>query len=237
MTILFTLCSAIVGFFLAFGSMVLIHTPGKKTQLWGRRFPPIPKVDRARMAGSAGWLLLVLLLVFEAFYWADALSWFRLTMVDILIPLLGFIIGFLVAMLIIRPEPWMEEVISRAQNTLSLSDLPILQEADARIAEAKTILLNCDGIFFFDGQDYPFFTASFIDYKLGNLQEQDQLKLLGYYFRQKYPGEFRYSAKVDATYSQRLQVTTVAGMYTSVSSTGTPVASEVKQITLKRISK
>lgn len=235
MTFLLTICTFISVFFASFGTIVLIHTPGKNTELWGRKFSPISKISFIRFAGIAGWILFFVFIVVDAIILGDGLFWGTISTADWLLPILGVIIGFLTALLVIRPEPWMEKVISDSQNTLSLSELSILQDVDSRIAEASTIVLNNNGIFLFDRQDYNFFTAQFADYKLGDLQNQDQMKLLGCFFRQKYAGQFKYSAKVDTTYINSVRVTTVGGAYTSVSSSATPVSAEIKQIAFKRI--
>lgn len=229
-------CAFISVFFASFGTIVLIHTPGENTELWGRRFPAIPKVKLIRFAGIAGWILLFLALTwYYAFYLTDKIWWDSVSTGEWLFPMLGVVAGFLTALLIFRPEPWMEQAIAHSKTALSLSELSILQEADKHIDKTKTIVLNSDGILLFDGQDYNFFTARFADYKLGNLQNQEQMKMLGYYFRQKYSGIFKYSAKVDATYLSGVSVSSIGGTYTSVSSTTMPISAEIKQIAFKRI--
>lgn len=235
MTFLSTACAFVGTFFAAFGTIVLIHTPGENTELWGRKFPAIPKIKYVRIAGIAGWILLLLVLMWYYPFYLTGKIWDGVSTGEWLFPVLGVVAGFFTALLIIRPEPWMEQTIAHSKTALSLSELSILQEVDRHTTEAKTIVLNSDGIFLFDGQGYNFFAARFSDYKLGDLQNQEQMKLLGYYFRQKYFGIFQYSAKVDATYLSGVYVSSIGGTYTSVSSTTTPISAEVKQIAFKRI--
>lgn len=184
-------------FYAGFGSLVRMHSVPNKAQIWGRRLPKIPKIEKMRVAGVLGWIgfivVVIMVMIVSVEYMWDS----DYTNAIWLLPLLGTVVGLLMGMLFIKPAPWLEKQLVASQNALCLGELPIIRDVDSRIADAKTIVLRGQGIALLDQNNYEYFTAVFSNYHLGDLSNDGSLALLGYYFRQKYAGQYKYEAHVE----------------------------------------
>lgn len=205
--ILSGLVGLVGGFFAGFGTVAVTHTAGKKAALWGYQLPPIPAVSRARALCIVGWgsvalsfVLMFWVLGIEMDYWEFSISTFLFPMIGMLIPIFpGCKVG----------EKQVNKAVSSANNALFLGNLPLMQEIDSRIPYTKVVTLCADGIALYDAKDFCFFTAPYRNYGLGDLKEE-QMVLLGYYFRQKYSQIFSYKANTQGVYLNSATVTSTA---------------------------
>lgn len=239
MYILFSWLSAIISAvgvtMVSFGFSVSNRTAKGTTELWGRKLPPIPKIKRARLWHGIGWAIITLGIILFFVSYLQAMWEWEFPLIIWLLPLIGLFAPIPVVFAIVKPDRWTDKVLASAGNALSLGAFEILQAVDSRIPEAKLIALCWDAIVLYDDKGYCFYRAAYGDYRLGDLKEQDQLILLGYYFRQKYAGQFQYSAKVDTIYMNHTNVTANGTGYVNVSSGQVPIAQNIKEIYFTRM--
>lgn len=205
--ILSGLMGLFAGFFAGFGTVAATHTAGKKTVLWGYPLPPIPAVSRARALCGVGWGSVVATM--GIMFWAVMLemdSW-DFSAATLLIPIISLLIPIFPGCKV--GEKWVNKTLSSANNALSLGSLPIIREVDSRIPYTKVAAVCADGISLYDAKDFCFFTAPYRNYGLGDLKE-DQMILLGYYFRQKYSSVFNCKANTQGVYMNSAIATNTA---------------------------
>lgn len=203
-TVLYLVCillGAIGGFGAGYGIGFLMHAAGKNTTLWGQKLAPIPAVGKGRVIGAASWGVIILslglwmytyLAVDDPWGGDSPAIWVMLYIA--LAMLVACIVGNIVG------NRSLKKALMNSKNALPLGELPLLQEIDARISGAKTVAIFADGIALFDEQKHAFFSVPYANHSLATLTDSAQIKLLGYYFRQKYGNQFRYKPTVDATY-------------------------------------
>lgn len=203
MTIFFAVLSiliALVGSVCAsFGYSSLTNAVGKKTMLWGNKFSEIPGVEKVRFAGISGWILLSLGAIIFGVIWGITVgSWDDFPM--ILVVLMGLAIFMPIVVCVHLGDKWIDKTVQENNNALFLSNLPIFQDVEAQINLAKTVAVFENAIALYDEKDYCFFCAQYSAYALGDLTDGEQVKLIGYYFRQKYGTQFNYKTNRQTIY-------------------------------------
>lgn len=174
-------------FYASFGSAILTRTVSEQELLWSIRIPIQQEIKRWRFKASLGWILMIVggIIIVWNFcdcMWAWEFPW------HIWLPQMASIIFIYPCWK--QGKKWVDQTLENGDTALVLDSLSILQDVDANIHNAQKIRIMTDRIDLLSQTGYPFFSAIYSRYGLGNLEKESQKILLSYYFRQKYKDTF-----------------------------------------------
>lgn len=170
-----------------FGFTAFQDATSSKTKLWGEKITPIKNLDLLRMSCPIGFIILAAALLtgcinaVDGFWWGAPFWIFWAPMVCGVVTLFPFYIF---------GKKYFNKKIAAEKNLLFLSDTQMMRDIDSNIENAEIIFVCQDGIYLCDKRDFVFFQANYGNYGLGVLTSSKELRLLGFYFRQRYAKEF-----------------------------------------------
>ena len=91
-------------------------------------------------------------------------------------------------------------------NAAVLGDLPYIRAVEAQLPQAKTFIINGEGIGLFDERDYCYSALYYEDYRLGRLYSVKEIAMVGLYFSQMHK-EFAFKVDFDRSYTPGHTVT------------------------------
>lgn len=204
---------ASIGFYLCFSNVCWLGSVTKGGKVWGVEISASERLMERRKKGKIVAVIGIIIL--------------SITSLRAFIVLIGCLFGgqstyvivcaivlLVLFLLILLKCKRVGEYAIREIDLSALEQFPIIQRVNELIAGANKFYIERSDIRLYDVHNYCFATERYSNYRLGLLSDEE-MRIVAYYFEQKYKDVFTYELVYDHTYSPSTSTTIVqnGGVY------------------------